>query len=242
MRWIYISPHLDDVVLSCGGMLFEQACQGIHTEIWTIFTGDAPDGPLSPLALRCHADWGIPDVHDLLAIRREEDLAAAALLKAEVAHFSLPDCIYRRAPGGASLYPDEVFVPIHPLDQGLDADIAAALATELAPDDILIAPLAIGNHVDHRLARLAAEQLDRRLQYYADIPYVIRRPEQLSPATQAMTPVLYPVSEEGRDAWIKGSAAYRTQMLMVFESETKMSASLRADWEARHAIRLWHLS
>ena len=240
MRWIYLSPHLDDAVLSCGGLIFEQSRQGLQTEIWTVFAGDAPDGPLSPLALRCHADWGIPDVHELVAIRRDEDQAAAAIVGAEIAHFSLPDCIYRRDAQGVPLYPEEVFVPLHPFDQGLEADIAAVLAAELLPEDILVAPLAIGEHVDHRLARLAAEGLGRPLRYYADIPYVLRRPELLAPATQGMASDLYPVSEAGLRAWIDGTAAYQTQMVMVFETDAKMRTSLTTDWETRHGICLTH--
>ena len=238
MRWIYLSPHFDDAVLSCGGLIFDQARQGLQVEIWTIFAGDAPDGLLSPLALRCHADWGIPDVHELVATRRDEDQAAAAIVGAEIAHFSLPDCIYRRSADGEPLYPDEVFVPLHPFDQGLDGDIAAALAFELEPQDILVSPLAIGDHVDHRLARLAAERLECPLRYYADIPYVLRKPEMLAPATQGMESLLYPVSEEGLRAWISGSAAYRSQMVMVFETDAKMRLALRADWETRRGICL----
>jgi LmbE family N-acetylglucosaminyl deacetylase len=240
LRWIYLSPHFDDAVLSCGGLIFEQARQGLQAEIWTIFAGDAPAGPLSPLALRCHSDWGIPDVHDLVAARRDEDQAAAAIVGAELAHFSLPDCIYRRSADGEPLYPDEVFVPFHPFDQGLDADIAVALAAELAPDDILVSPLAIGDHVDHRLARLAAERLARPLHYYADIPYVFRQPEMRAPATQGMASDLYPVSKEGLLAWITGSATYQTQMVILFETDAKMRLSLHADWETRHGICLTH--
>jgi LmbE family N-acetylglucosaminyl deacetylase len=240
MCWIYLSQHFDDAVLSCGGFIFEQSRQGLQAEIWTNSAGDAPAGPLSPVALRCHVDWGIPDVHDLVATRCEEDLAAAAIIGAEITHFSLPDCIYRHSAGGEPLYPDEVFVPFHPFDQGLDANIAAALATELAPQDLLVAPLAIGDHVDHRLVRLAAERLERPLRYYADIPYVFRRPEMLMPATQGMESDLYPVSEAGLHAWISVSAAYLTQMVMVFESDTNMRNSLRADWETRHGICLTH--
>jgi LmbE family N-acetylglucosaminyl deacetylase len=50
MRWIYLSPHFDDAVLSCGGLIFEQARQGIPIEIWTIFAGNPPPGPLSMFA------------------------------------------------------------------------------------------------------------------------------------------------------------------------------------------------
>jgi LmbE family N-acetylglucosaminyl deacetylase len=238
MRWIYLSPHFDDAVLSCGGLIYEQTRQGLHAEIWTIFAGDAPAGPLSPVALSCHVDWGIPDVHDLVATRREEDLAAAATVGAEITHFGLPDCIYRRSADGDPLYPEDVFVPIHPFDQGLDADIAAALSAELASQDILVAPLAIGDHVDHRLVRMAAERLERPLRYYADIPYVFRHPEMLSPATHAMESDLYPVSEQGLHAWISGTAAYQTQMVILFGSEANMRTSLHTDWETRHGIRL----
>ena len=241
MRWIYLSPHFDDAVLSCGGLIFEQARQGLHTEIWTIFAGDAPAGPLSPLALRCHVDWGIPEPHELVAVRREEDLAAAGRLGSQVCHFSLPECVYRRSADWESMYPDEVFVPFHPADRDLDADIAAVLSSELEPDDVLVSPLAIGNHVDHRLARMAAERLDRPLLFYADIPYVFRRPEMLAPSTQRLAVELYPVSEAGLAAWLEATAAYQTQMVMVFETESKMRESLRADWEARHGIRLWHM-
>ena len=240
MRWIYLSPHFDDAVLSSGGLIFEQSRQGLQAEIWTIFAGDAPAGPLSPLALRCHADWGIPDAHELVAVRRDEDQAAAAIVGAETAYFSLPDCIYRRDAQAEPLYPDEVFVPLHPFDQGLDADIAVVLAAELEPDDILVSPLAIGGHIDHRLARLAAERLDRPLRYYSDIPYVFRQPELLAPATQGMSSVLYPVSEAGLRAWIAGVAAYQTQMVMLFETDINMRTSLRTDWETRHGICLTH--
>ncbi len=240
MRWIYLSPHFDDAVFSCGGLIYEQSRQGHQVEIWTIFAGDAPSGPLSPLALRCHVDWGIPDVHDLVAARREEDLAAAAIVGAEATHFSLPDCIYRRSADGEPLYPDEVFIPIHPYDQGLDDDVASVLATELAPQDVMVAPLAIGDHVDHRLVRLAAERLERPLRYYADIPYVFQHPEMLRPATQGMESDLYPVSEAGLRAWISGAAAYQSQMFMIFETVTNMRTCLQADWETRHGICLTH--
>ena len=36
-HWIYLSPHLDDAVYSCGGMLWEQVQRGVQAEVWTIF-------------------------------------------------------------------------------------------------------------------------------------------------------------------------------------------------------------
>jgi LmbE family N-acetylglucosaminyl deacetylase len=40
MRWIYLSPHLDDAVFSAGGLIYEQTQAGIPVEIWTFMCGD----------------------------------------------------------------------------------------------------------------------------------------------------------------------------------------------------------
>jgi len=50
MNWIYISPHLDDVAFSSGGLVWEQSNAGEQVGIWTIFAGDPPVGPLSDFA------------------------------------------------------------------------------------------------------------------------------------------------------------------------------------------------
>ncbi len=239
MRWIYISPHFDDAVLSCGGSIWEQTQKGIPVEIWTVCAGDAPPGPLSLLALDCHRQWGIESAEDVVAARRIENQEAAARVGAETVDFSIPDCIYRRSPTGELLYPEDVFVPIHPLEKDLDADIAAALTSELLPDDIVVSPLAIGGHIDHVLTRLAAERLDRPLWYYADIPYLINHPEMLVPATKELKETLYPISEKGLGVWQNGIAAYASQILLLFETGEKMREAVRLYWETRRGVGLW---
>jgi len=42
MHWIYLSPHLDDAVLSCGGIIWQQVQSGHQVEIWTICAADPP--------------------------------------------------------------------------------------------------------------------------------------------------------------------------------------------------------
>jgi len=243
MRWIYISPHFDDAVLSCGGLIFEQSRQGIPVEIWTICAGDAPPGPLSPLAQVCHFQWGTQTAAETVALRTEEDGRAAAILGAEACHFSIADCIYRRDAEGELLYTEEVFVPRHPLEAGLDREIAAVLDEELRPDDLLVCPLTIGGHLDHILTREAVERLGRPLQYpmqyYADIPYLLDHPEAFAPATLGLMDELLPVTEEGLSAWLDGIAAYKSQMKMLFESEEKMRGAIRKYWADRRGVRLW---
>jgi LmbE family N-acetylglucosaminyl deacetylase len=240
MRWIYISPHFDDAVLSCGGLIWKQAQKGIPVEIWSVCAGDAPPGPLSPLATECHLQWGIKSVKDLVAARRAENLEAAHLLGAETVDFSIPDCIYRRSPIGELLYPEDLFVPVRPDENELDENIAAALISELQPDDRIVSPLAIGGHPDHVLTRLAAERLDRPISYYADIPYHFTHPEMLVPATTGLMETRYPIPKKGLLAWQNGIVAYASQILMLFETGEKMRKAIRLYWEGSHGIRLWH--
>ncbi|MGZ6345952.1 MAG: PIG-L deacetylase family protein [Anaerolineales bacterium] len=240
MRWIYLSPHFDDAVLSCGGLIWEQTQKGFPVEIWTVCAGDAPPGRFSSLAVDCHTQWGIKSARELVAARRLENQAAARKVGAETADFSIPDCIYRRSPTKKILYRDDVFVPIDPTEIHLDADISAVLASELQPGDKVVSPLAIGGHLDHVLTRLAAERLGRPLQYYADIPYLINRPEMLAPAVKGLRSTHYPVSEKGLVAWQKGIAAYATQILMLFRNSAQMRRAIRLYWESQPGFRLWH--
>jgi len=242
MRWIYLSPHFDDAVLSCGGLIWEQVKKQTPVEIWTICAGDALPGPLSPLALECHQQWGLPSAEQVVAARRTENQDAAALVGAETVDFSIADCIYRRSLEGDLLYPEQVFEPIQPFDEMLDSEIAAALETELRPDDQIVSPLAIGGHVDHILTRRAAEKLVHPLWYYADIPYLLNNNEGLLSATNNLLKKLYPVTKEGLGHWLKGIAAYRSQTRMLFTDEEKMKVAISLYWENQRGIRLWHAS
>ena len=240
MRWIYISPHFDDAVLSCGGLIYEQTRQGTPVEIWTVCAGDPPPGLLSPLAQVCHFQWGTQTAEETVVLRRGEDRRAAALLGAGTRHFGIPDCIYRRSPDGDLLYTEEVFGTRHPLEAELDREIAAALEAKLRPGDTLVCPLTIGGHLDHVLTRVAVERLGRPLSYYADIPYLLNSPEALEPATVDLVSELFPVTGQGLQAWLDGIAAYQSQILMLFQTEEKLRADIRLYWEDGQGVRLWH--
>ncbi len=38
-HWIFLSPHLDDVALSCGGLVLDLAQQGFVVDNWTLMGG-----------------------------------------------------------------------------------------------------------------------------------------------------------------------------------------------------------
>ena len=84
MAWIYLSPHFDDAVLSCGGLIWEQVRRGERVEIWTVCAGAIPPGPLSPFAAELHARWGT-GMASVEARRAEAEREAAEAARAREA-------------------------------------------------------------------------------------------------------------------------------------------------------------
>lgn len=240
MRWIYLSPHLDDAVLSAGGWIYEQTQSGNSVEIWTFMCGFPPPQELSPFAQVLHQQWGMTSAEEVVRGRRLEDVNAAKILGAQAVHFDFLDCIYRRGKNGEWLYSD-VFVDPHEDDMDYAAGIAKAISARLKPDDGLLCQFSIGKHVDHVLTRRAAELLGRPLHYVADIPYLFNFPEHLDPNRAGMKETAYPVSEAGLTLWQDAIEAYSSQMSMLFPSPEAMRSQI-SDYSAQNSgIRLWTL-
>jgi LmbE family N-acetylglucosaminyl deacetylase len=233
MRWIYLSPHLDDAVLSCGGIISQQRKKGIPVEIWNWMSGiPADDQRLSDLARLVHAEWEFATAKEAFTARLAEDRLATACVGASVRYFDFFDCIYRRADDGEILYPDDIFVPPHEADTPLVDEIAVLITENLRDDDILVCPLTIGNHPDHVIVRRAAEQIGHPLRYYADIPYVLWYPEQLTKMTEDLDAELFPISEGELKVWQEAVAAYASQLTVLFGGEEMMKNALKLHWRA----------
>ena len=242
MRWIYLSPHLDDAVLSAGGLILDQSRAGIPVEIWTFMCGYAPEEAVSPFAQLLHTMWGFSSAEETTRMRREEDKQAAAMVGAKVLHFDFLDCIYRRGADGEWLYSD-VFTPPHPEDADLPPRIAETISSRLEPDDVLVCQLAVGSHVDHVLVRQGAELLGRSLRYDIDVPYIFYKPEELSPKSVGMMEIVHPVTEAGLGSWKEAILAYKSQLPVLgeaFNTPEKAQASIQSFWERCEGVRLLH--
>jgi LmbE family N-acetylglucosaminyl deacetylase len=239
MRWIYISPHFDDAVLSCGGLIWEQTHTGIPVEIWTICAGDPPPGPLSPFAQAMHDTWQTGSAEETVALRRIEDQNSCRRVGARAVHFPVPDCIYRRTTTGSLLYPDGIFGGLSPRDGAVIDEIVNLLSSRLGQYDVLVSPLTIGRHVDHINVRIALERLGRPLWYYADIPYLFRHPEQLAEASAGLVSKTFYVSAEGLQAWQESIAAHKSQVGMLFDDDADMRHKIRQYAQQNDGLRLW---
>jgi len=243
MRWIYLSPHLDDAVLSAGGLIYDQAHSGIPVEIWTIMGGYPSEGEYSMFAQIQHVAWGFPSAEEAVRGRREEDRRAAEIVGARAVHLDFLDCIYRRGSDGEWLYSD-ILVPPHQEDADLPKRIAETISARLQPDDIVVSQLAIGSHVDHVIARQAAELLDRDLVYDIDIPYFFSRPEDLRQKSAGMESSVHSITENGLKSWQEAVWEYKSQLPLFGEfmyTPEKAAEALRFYWAQLEGIRILQL-
>jgi LmbE family N-acetylglucosaminyl deacetylase len=245
MHWIYLSPHLDDVVLSAGGLVWEQTSAGEKVEIWTVCAGDPPASPYTPFAQELHARWGTNGAQTS-ALRRAEDEAACHILGAQVRHSPIPDCIYRRMPesGEPVIHDrDDLFQAYSPGEKYLVADIAAWIRKALPDGARLVSPLALGGHVDHRLVREAAESLFTPLWFYADYPYAIDDPlnhSDLRHQIDSYQPsFVQGISPQALAAWQAAIAAYVSQVSTFWGSLDEMRGRIAAYHQEGGGAVLW---
>lgn len=226
--WIYLSPHLDDAVFSCGGRIALQVRQGLSLWVVTVFSG-SPTGPLSDFARLLHAGWGL-EGEDAPAVRRKEDREALALLGAAAVHWDFEDCVYRRTPDGRWLYPDwaSLWGPIAPEEAALTEALAQRLGA-LPPSAVWVVPLGAGRHVDHRHLRRAVEMTGRACLYYEDYPYA----DDEGAVAEALgegkweSEVIF-LDEVLLEAKIAAALRYRSQISSFWADEADLAAHFRA--------------
>jgi hypothetical protein len=248
---LYLSPHPDDVVLSCGGMIWEQVQRGDSVAVVTIFADSpSPSLPLSDFAQLLHDRWqgsaAIGEFADPPAVRRAEDVRSFEVLDPRIilAQFPLTDCIYRSHPYlETPLYAseEEIFAELHP------ADPAREKLTLIPPPEagpIVYSPLAIGNHVDHQLVRSIVEGwgLDAgRVRFYEDYPHVVIRSnlEKIVGQHEGWLSKIVPLSDAALESKINAAAEYASQISTFWKSIKAMDEALRNYAAQVGGERLW---
>jgi LmbE family N-acetylglucosaminyl deacetylase len=198
---VFVSPHPDDIALSCGGLVAGLRSRGEAVVIVTVFCGAGANPSLTDyqrdaLGLGGEAATGTaPSSAAAMAGRRNEDELYARSVGAQIVFLKLPDAVFRGYEGEAQLMgmprPDDP-PPIEALARELG---------RLRPKHVYF-PLGVGNHVDHQLTRAAGiallvgarggalvgaqgepssagagavgAGLQGRLLFYEDFPYAVR--------------------------------------------------------------------
>lgn len=176
---LFLSPHLDDAILSCGGVMHRLSEQGERVIILTVMAGEPQDTEVdSPVLRSIRSQWN--DGENVFAARRTEDAQAAQQLGAQVYHLAFAECAFRGATCGTgeriALYP-QYDSPFGEINEADDARIGL-LQTLLPFEGItaIYAPLCVDDHVDHRLVRdwglvLTGSHDAPALRFYEEFPH-----------------------------------------------------------------------
>jgi LmbE family N-acetylglucosaminyl deacetylase len=255
--YTYLSPHLDDAVLSCGGQIHHYTAASDTVLVITLFAGEARSGDaLSPFALVQHDYWGNPPRP--IALRRAEDQAALALLGADLVHLDHLDAVYRAGPDGQWLYPGEegIFGPVHADDPTAlhGAQDLVEQLVERVPSgprgQLIVAPLGLGGHVDHQIVHRAALQLwemGYSVAFFEDYPYAERLGGSAALSSEGWHVESLALDPEDVAAKVAALYYYRTQLRVLFgrledmPSRVWAYASTRTQ-EVPLAERIWRPS
>jgi glycosyltransferase involved in cell wall biosynthesis/LmbE family N-acetylglucosaminyl deacetylase len=183
---VFLSPHFDDAVFSCGGLIHERVLQGQDVLVVTIFGGIPDYSRISLFAKEIHNKW---KAIDPVSSRRSEDIKAIEELRARLVQLDFPDSIYRQNADNHSLYSnyEDLKGTVHPSDNHLSDHIydrLIGIIQKYAREHIRIfSPLGIGNHVDHQIVKTVGMRLlseDFNVFFYEELPYCFWDPDALN--------------------------------------------------------------
>lgn len=262
---IFLSPHFDDIALSCGGMAAHLAKRGARCICLTVFTAPAPgNAPISDYMKEMHGKWVRASGGETSAInevRREEERAAMRLLNLQPVWLDLPDAPYRRSAAGEHFYTSDehLFGKVDmeermSLVPRITGEIRRVVRESGALGRVRVfAPLAVGHHVDHQLVFWAARRLGPRcgVLFYEDYPYAAipkaveaRIAELGLPIEARLTPISELIGVK-----IAAITRYKSQLDVLFGSGAAMPAAVRAYAQAvataapavQYAERYWYI-
>ncbi|SDZ08689.1 GlcNAc-PI de-N-acetylase [Geodermatophilus africanus] len=227
---LFLSPHLDDAVLSCGALLSTLG-RRLPITVATVFSAAAPP-PHTRAActyLRQCAATGALDLYDE---RRREDIEVLAGLGVEHVHLGITDALFRQRQVGRTLTRIGRVVPevVHryptfrlDIDRGRVSRGDRALLellhhevrtlAERIDAAVVLSPVGVGRHVDHLLTRSLGERHRTRV-HYSDFPYDRRHePDPTYLSAHRLTRITWDEGIHRRPDLIR---AYRTQADALF--------------------------
>ena len=237
-HWIFISPHLDDVVLSCGGLVWDLTQQGHQVEIWTLMAGFPVDEDFSPLAQENHLAWGMSGAA-AIRVRREEDHASCTILGAKAHHCDWMDAIYRRDPhtNEPIVHNDQELFSYRP-EPALVEEITRFLDQATPKASRLVLPLGLGGHIDHQAVVQAGECVSREENFYADYPYILDEFENRMLWDNRLINIPRLLNQDALKAWQAAVLCYASQLSGFWRDESETCLALR-NYLAGGGGRLW---
>ncbi len=250
---IFFSPHFDDAVISCGGLISCLIGADQAVRVVTVF-GARPDPHIrSAYTHYLYADWQLPleiamEQHPRVA----EDLAALQSLGVQqIEHWAeFDEAPFRLDAAQQPLYAsyEELCGTLAPDDEPLIETLINCIQAVNAPNtraQVLYFPLSIGQHVDHQVlfrVGLALRSQGYLVRFYEDWPYVESYSLADAHPQWHGQRVSFPL-----EAKIKATLYYKSQLRVFGGNSAKLSAQRMIGFAQRfengqNQERYWMLS
>lgn len=165
MRVLVLSPHYDDAPLSLGQSLVDGLLARHRVTVGVVFSRSNWTVWFHPTRSR----WPLAT-----AIRRSEETVNAARFRYRLRFGGLEETVLRTGIIASESFLNADFDPTAPDAAEALAAVQTVVDTWAPRFDVLLAPLGLGDHVDHQLVREAAhraQEAGRVVAFYEDRPY-----------------------------------------------------------------------
>lgn len=226
---LFVSPHLDDAVLSAGDLISYLADK-TEVKVVTVFTEPSPKPyTLSAKSFLRQCGYG-GRAEELFAERRKEDKEIFSRIGVEAIHLGFIDATWRKKE--TISFPRKIaahFIPelghrypVHQLnvisgkivkEDFLLIDEIGASVRKIAgdwKDYAVFSPVSFGNHVDHTLTREMSGRFFSNAILWSDFPYNL---ESKTIMPKGCAPMQWSKNMEKKKELING---YRTQVNAMF--------------------------
>lgn len=178
---VIVSPHFDDSVLSCFELL-RKLNKKTKITIVNVFT-KAGKPPYTVSAKKYLRTSGFSNAEVLFKERNNEDISALSGFDVKIVNLGLVDALYRQKKNKnifasflaefGHMYPTYRF---HIIKQIAKNDSSVSILEQKLvkyknSKTLVLAPVGIGNHADHRIVRDVCKKLFDNLILYSDFPY-----------------------------------------------------------------------
>lgn len=216
MKILYISPHYDDAVGSCGARMSRDR---IENEVSLITVFSEVKKPFSGYANMLHEYWNLKNP---LTDRKIENISVCKFLKINNIMLGFFDAIYRTF-NNEYIYPNQeaIFSKVSPLDSKLVEKIKSRILSYITKEDLLYFPLGVGSHVDHIIVSEVGKILkseNYKVRFYLDFYYTGVLPEMC----ESLNQVKIKFESNFVNDKIDAVKLYKSQVQMLYGDESKI--------------------
>lgn len=178
-NFIFVSPHLDDAILSCGYLITDLIKLKKEVILITVFT-KALSKTITPQARSFLKNCGYKSAAKLFKDRKAEDIGVSKFLNTNHICLNFIDAAWRLNNKRLPIYTKQEIQfsgKVLPYDKTLAKTIKTRLVKIISRNKspLVLSPLGIGGHVDHIIVRKIINNLVCSKIFWEDYPYNTNR-------------------------------------------------------------------